>query len=639
MANRLNMAKIQAIEQLQALKWSQRKIARELGIDRGAVARHLRRLENGSKAAIPPTGSLDPKAATFPPPPGTFSIRADQASCAASDDDSKAAIPPTGSASAIGADSTVPSPSEPAFSEDRTRAFPVGRRSQCEAYCEVIQAKLDQRLSAQRIWQDLVAEEGFTGKYDSVKRFVRRLIQRRPLPFRRMEVLPGEEAQVDFGTGAWVVAANGKRRKTHVFRIVLSHSRKAYSESTFTQTTDDFLGALENAFHAFGGVPKTLVIDNLKAAVAHPDWFDPELTPKVQSFCHHYGTVILPTKPYMPRHKGKVESGVKYVQANALKGRKFPSNEAQNRFLADWESGVADTRIHGTTKRQVAKLFEEERPSLRPLPLDRFASFHEAQRKVNRDGHVEVAKAYYSMPPEYVGRTVWVRWDARLVRIFNHRFEQVALHVRHEQGRFSTQAEHLAPEKINRIERGAAYLLNQVAWIGPQSQQWAEAMLHARGIEGTRVLQGLLSLTRKHRAEALENACEIALSHGAFRLRTIRRLLDRKAEKQQSLPFLAEHPIIRPMDDYGRVVVAAMRRQDDRYRDGGAGFLRHGEGVRGEMKNGPQGTLPSGRGTSSTRPRSGYSFAGCSSAEPASASPDSFNLLPDIPFHKESANE
>jgi transposase len=635
MANRLNMAKIQAIEQLQALEWSQRKIARELGIDRGAVARHLHGLEKSSKAAIPPTGSSDPKAATFHPPPGTFSIQADQAGCAASDADSKAAIPPTGSLNTIEANSTVPLPLEPATSGGHTKASPTGRRSQCEAYRETILVKLDQRLSAQRIWQDLMVEEGFTGKYDSVKRFVRRLVERRPLPFRRMEAPPGEEAQVDFGTGAWIVAPNGKRRKTYVFRIVLSYSRKAYSESTFTQTTDDFLRALENAFHAFGGVPKTLVTDNLKAAVAHPDWFDPELTPKVQSFCRHYGTVILPTKPYMPRHKGKVESGVKYVQSNALKGRAFPNNEAQNRFLADWETGVADTRIHGTTKRQVAKLFKEERPSLLPLPLERFASFHEAQRKVNRDGHVEVAKAYYSMPPEYLGRTVWVRWDDRLVRIFNHRFEQVALHVRHEQGRFSTLAEHVAPEKINRIERGAAYLLNKIAWIGPQSQQWSEAMLHARGIEGTRVLQGLLSLTRKHSAESLEKACEIALSHGAFRLRTIRHLLDRKTEKQQSLPFLDEHPIIRPMDDYARVVAAAMRRQDDRNRNYESGFLRHGEDVRGEMQKGPQETLPSGHGTFSTRPRSGYSSSGCSSAEPESASPDSTNLLPPVPFDKE----
>jgi transposase len=140
---------------------------------------------------------------------------------------------------------------------------------------------------------------------------------------------------------------------------VLSHSRKGYSEPTFRQTTDDFLQALENAFAHFGGVPKTLVIDNLKAAVLHADWFDPELTPKVQSFCQHYGTVILPTKPRMPRHKGKTESGIKYVKNNGLKGHQFASLEEQQQHLAHWERTVADTRIHGTTKQQVLKVFEE----------------------------------------------------------------------------------------------------------------------------------------------------------------------------------------------------------------------------------------------------------------------------------------
>ena len=169
---------------------------------------------------------------------------------------------------------------------------------------------------------------------------------------------PGEEAQVDFGTGAPVIGKDGKRRRTHVLRIVLSHSRKGYSEVTFRQTTDDFLGALENAFRTFGGVPKTLVIDNLKAAVLHPDWFDPEITPKVQAFCRHYGVVVLPTKPRMPRHKGKVEAGVKYVQSNALKAQQFESLAEQNEHLAQWEKTIADTRIHGTTKQQVGKLFE-----------------------------------------------------------------------------------------------------------------------------------------------------------------------------------------------------------------------------------------------------------------------------------------
>jgi len=183
-------------------------------------------------------------------------------------------------------------------------------------------------------------------------------------------------------------------------------------------------------------LPQVVVIDNLRAAVKHPDWFDPELVPRLRAFCEHYGVVILPTKPYMPRHKGKVEAGVKYVQNNALKAKKFSSLQQQNEYLANWEATVADTRIHGTTRQHVGRLFREvERPALRPLPLERFPMFREAPRKVNRDGHVEVARFYYSVPPEYLGHTVWARWDARLVRIFNQQFEQIAIHVRNEKSR------------------------------------------------------------------------------------------------------------------------------------------------------------------------------------------------------------
>ena len=276
-------------------------------------------------------------------------------------------------------------------------------------------------MSAQRIFQDLV-ELGFADKYHSVRRFVAKLNKSMPLPFRRMEVAPGEEAQIDFGTGAPIIDEDGRRRRTHVLRVVLSHSRKAYSEVVYRQTTDDFIHCLENAFWHFGGVPKTLVPDNLKAAVLKADWYDPDLNPKLRSFCQHYGTVLLPTKPRTPRHKGKVERGVDYVQENALKGRKFGSLREQNDHLLHWETTVADTRIHGTTRRQVSKLFREnERQALATLPLARFARFQEGQRTVSRDGHVAIDNAYYSVPPEFLRRTLWVRWDSRLVRVLNGR--------------------------------------------------------------------------------------------------------------------------------------------------------------------------------------------------------------------------
>jgi transposase len=212
---------------------------------------------------------------------------------------------------------------------------------------------------------------------------------------------------VDFGRGAPVITPDGRRKRPHLFRIVLSCSRKAYSEVVPRQTTVQFLRCIENAFCHLGGVPKTLVIDNLRAAVTKADWYDPELNPRIQAIAEHYGTVILPTRPYTPRHKGNVERSVGYAQSNALKGRTFQSLAEQNRFLQQWESTIADTRIHGTTRKQVGRLFNElEKPALLPLPPQRFPSFQEARRIVNRDGHVEVARAYYSAPPEFVGRSV-----------------------------------------------------------------------------------------------------------------------------------------------------------------------------------------------------------------------------------------
>lgn len=145
----------------------------------------------------------------------------------------------------------------------------------------------------------------------------------------------------------------------------MSHSRKGYSEAVLRQSTESLIRALENAFWHYGGVPRTLVIDNLRAAVQKADWYDPELNPKVEAFCRHYGTVILPARPYMPRHKGKVERGIGYVKGNALKGRTFGSLAEQNRHLAEWETQVAEHRIHGTTRQQVRKVFEErERPAV-----------------------------------------------------------------------------------------------------------------------------------------------------------------------------------------------------------------------------------------------------------------------------------
>jgi transposase len=394
MANHLDMANIDSIVILHQRGWSQRRIARELGLDRETVARHLKAFLAGSKPASADQAPIG----SGPILAGSKPASADQAPigsavAVAASKPASADEAPVGSGAVADPAGLVPhAAGEP--------ANPQGSRaSACEPWRAFILGKLDQGLCAQRIFQDLTAEHGYAGSYYSVCRFVRRLGVSTPLPFRRLECGPGAEVQVDFGTGAPIVV-DGKRRRTHVFRLVLSHSRKAYSEAVYQQTTDNFLLCMENAFWSFGGVPETVVLDNLKAAVAQADWFDPELNPKVRSFAAHYGVAFLPTRPYTPRHKGKVESGVNYVQENALKGRAFSQLEEENAFLRTWEQSVADTRVHGTIRQQVSKVFSEvERPALRPLPAERLPFFYESRRKVHRDGHVEVAKAYYSVPP------------------------------------------------------------------------------------------------------------------------------------------------------------------------------------------------------------------------------------------------
>ena len=348
MANLLTMADIQAILKLHEQGWRQRRIARELDVDRATVAKYLRASGCVPKPAKAPIGS---DAAGDQATEGLARSLAAEASheekgidaCQASPcqayhrpiqnqpeaplgSESKPAKAPLGSEPIFGdlvqADSSPHLATENEPSTATTSSEKEGCRSACEPYRQVILEKLEQGLSGQRIYQDLRAE-GFGHEYHSVRRFVAKLRGTRPLPFRRMECEAGEEAQVDFGTGAWIDLPDGKRRRTHVFRIVLSYSRKGYSEAVYRQTTEDFIRCIENAFWHFGGVPKVLVVDNLKAAVKHPDWYDPELTPKIQSFCEHYGVTILPTKPRTPRHKGKIESGVGYVQDNGLKGHRF----------------------------------------------------------------------------------------------------------------------------------------------------------------------------------------------------------------------------------------------------------------------------------------------------------------------------
>jgi transposase len=426
----------------------------------------------------------------------------------------------------------------------------AGRPSLCDPHYLRIEAKCEAGLSAQRIYQDLKAEVAFTGSYQSVKRFVRRFRQAHPEQVKRIEVQPAEEAQVDFGTGAWVIAAGAPRRRPWVLRVVLSYSRKAYSEAVFHQTTENFIRCLENAFRSFGGSVKIVNLDNLRAAVKKADWYDPQFNPKLLSFCQHYGCALLPCLPGVPKHKGKTERGIDYIKDNGLRGRTFSSLTQENEFLRNWEKTVADVRIHGTTRQQVAALFAQEQKALLPLPSDFFPCFQEGQRTVHRDSYVEVAKAYYAVPAEYISTWVWVRWDSREVRVFNQRWEQIALNSRLAPGKFS-QCLGLGGGQ-GPLERQLDYWLKRATELGGPCGLWAQGVLERKGPIGLRSIMGLVGLVDHHSFKILNDACASALAHGAWRLRDVRALLDqRQSQVQTHLAFAQSHPLIRDLAEYG----------------------------------------------------------------------------------------
>jgi transposase len=278
--------------------------------------------------------------------------------------------------------------------------------SACEPYREAIDLGLSRGRNARAIWQDLVSEYGFASSYQSVQRFVRKR-RGTQTPEARVVIVtaPGREAQVDYGTGPMVRdPENRKYRRTRLFVMTLGCSRKSVRLLTFRSSSRIWAELHERAFRRLGGATRIVVLDNLREGVLVPDIYDPALNPLYRDVLAHYGAVAMPCRIQDPDRKGKVESGVGHAQRTPLKGLRFESLEEAQAHLDHWEQRWADTRIHGTTKRQVAAMFAEEKPTLLPLPLEPFRYYQYGERIVHLDGCVEVEAAYYGAPPGWIGR-------------------------------------------------------------------------------------------------------------------------------------------------------------------------------------------------------------------------------------------
>jgi transposase len=240
------------------------------------------------------------------------------------------------------------------------KAFPeeAGKRSAgaSEAYREMIELELSRGRNAMGIYQDLVDGHGFRSSYQSVQRLVRKL-RGAVSPAARViiETRPGEECQVDYGTGPMVRDPDsGKYRRTRLFVLTLGYSRKSVRLLVFRSSSRVWAELHEKAFRRLGGSTRIVVPDNLREGVLAADIYDPRLNPLYRDVLAHYGVTALPCKVRDPDRKGKVESGVGHAQKTPLKGKRFESLEEAQAYLDHWEERWADKRIHGRTKRQVA---------------------------------------------------------------------------------------------------------------------------------------------------------------------------------------------------------------------------------------------------------------------------------------------
>src|SRR6266581_4285854 len=338
---------------------------------------------------------------------------------------------------------------------------------------------------------------------------------------------------------------SGKYRRTRLFVLTLGCSRKSVRLLVFRSSARVWAELHEKAFRRLGGSPRIAVLDNHREGVLSPDIYDPGLNPLYRDVLAHYGVTALPCKVRDPDRKGKVESGVNHAQMTPLKGKKFESLEEAQAYLDHWEERWADTRIHGRTKRQVAAMFTEEKPSLQVLPLEPFRYYQYGKRTVHIDGCVEVDAAYYGAPPGWIGRKVNVQWDAMFVRLLDPRTG--ALLREHLSGKRGGHRIRDA-DRPRRTPPPLLQLLARAHKAGTNIGAVCDAIHARQGELGMRRIQGVLQLVKQYGSAASNDACAAALELRVPEYRFVRRYLERRP--QAPLTLRQVDPLIRELSQY-----------------------------------------------------------------------------------------
>lgn len=377
------------------------------------------------------------------------------------------------------------------------------------------------KLSGVLIHERLSGEYGLEVSYRTVSRYLRRLRADSPESFVPMVCDPGEEAQVDFGDAGRFEWEAGHKCKVWVFVMTLSHSRYSYQAVVRDQRVETFITCHRKAFEYFGGVPQRVKLDNLKAGVLAPSFYEPVLQQQYAEFLAYYGCAGTPCRVRKPEHKGKVESGVKYVKNHFFRGLRQEERrwEGLQERLSVW-SEKANARRHGTTREGVREAFETaEKAALLPLPPRRYDFLRWESRKVNRYGHISFDCSYYSVPHTLVGQEVVVQSNGSLLRIMANQ-QEVALHeMASKPGTYRTRQEHLPPHKQ---EQSIDHFREKMASIGPHTRALLETLFTHNRHHWKDKARGIYALRQKHEPPILERACALAREYQLYSYRSVR---------------------------------------------------------------------------------------------------------------------
>jgi transposase len=359
-------------------------------------------------------------------------------------------------------------------------------------------------------------------------------------PTLRQVHTAGERVFVDFAghTMEVIDGATGEIHRAEVFVAALGASSYVFAEATWTQSLPDWIAVHVNMLAFIGGVPRQIVSDNLRAGITRACFYEPLVNRTYADMASHYGTAVIPARPYKPRDKAKVEVGVQIVQRwilARLRNRRFFSLAELNqaiRGLVD-DLNVRPMRGWGTTRRA---LYEQlDRPELRELPSTPYEYATWKRCRVNLDYHVEIEKHFYSVPFRLLREEVEARITAKTVEIF-HRGKLVATHLHslrpHQP---TTLAEHMPSSHRRYRDWTHERILREAASIGDDTAALAEIILRSRPHpeQGFRSCIGILRLAERYDAERLDAACARALALGTRSYSSVATILknaqDRKA--------------------------------------------------------------------------------------------------------------